>query len=151
MSTREIETREFGTVEIEEEEIITFPRGLPGFGGAREFILLPLQENSPFLILQSVEEADLAFVTMEPAMFLENYEFEIGDPTQEMLEIESEEDVGVVVIANLEGEENEIFVNLSAPVVINVEKNLGRQVILDQDSYPLRYRVELQPVKEGSA
>jgi len=151
MPTREIETREFGTVEIEEEEVITFPRGMPGFDGAREFVLLPLKEGSPFLILQSVEEPALAFVTLEPVSFTTNYEFEIGEKTQELLDIEDEADVGVVVIANLDGEDNEIFVNLSAPVVINVRKNLARQVILDQDHYPLRYAIELKPVKEGSA
>ncbi len=151
MATREIETREFGTVEIEEDQIITFPRGLPGFDGARDFILLPLTEDSPFLILQSVEEPDLAFVTLEPASFAAEYEFEIGEKTQEMLNVDSDEQVGVVVIANLEGEDDSIYVNLSAPVVINVEENLARQVILDQDVYPLRYPIRLRPVREGSA
>ncbi|SDL67736.1 flagellar assembly protein FliW [Halarsenatibacter silvermanii] len=151
MATREVETQEFGTIKIEEDEIITFPRGLPGFDDAHEFILKPLKKESPFLILQSLDYSELAFVTLEPVSFTDSYEFEINQATQELLEIEKEEEVGVVVIINLEGENNRIYANLSAPVVINVEKNLARQVILDQDHYPLRHPIELKPIKEGSA
>ncbi len=151
MAKREIETREFGKIEVEEDEIISFPRGLPGFDNAREFILKPLKQESPFLILQSVDHPELAFVTLEPVSFTDSYEFEINQTTQDVLEIESEEDVGVVVIVNLEGEGNQIYANLSAPVVINVEENLARQVILDQDVYPLRHPIELKPIREGSA
>jgi len=151
MTEQVIETREFGEVVIEDEEIITFPKGLPGFADAKDFVLLPLEEDSPFLVLQSVEKEELAFITLEPVSFLKDYEFEISEATQELLKLESEEDVGVLVIVTLKEKLKDMTVNLAAPIVVNVRENLARQVILDQEVYPLRHPLKPAPARKGSA
>ena len=34
---------------------------------------------------------------------------------------------------------NEIRVNLKAPIIINIEKKLGKQIIQQNDNLPIRY------------
>lgn len=146
---QEIETREFGQIEIKDDDIIEFPKGLPGFPDQDEFVLLPLNDESPFIIMQSVNEPGLAFVTLEPSAILDGYDFELSDTTQEMLALESHEDVGVLIIATIKEKVDDITVNLAAPVVFNINERLGRQVILDNENYPVKYRLEPEPVEEG--
>ena len=136
-----METKDFGTIEIMEKDIINFPRGLPGFLDRKEFVFLPAGEDSPFIIMQSREEKELAFVTLEPGNFIENYQFEIDDKTEEMLKLESMSDVTVFNIASIREESEDITINLAAPLVVNLQENLGRQVILDPEHFPVRYRV----------
>ncbi len=145
----EIMTRDFGKVEINQDDIITFPEGLPGFLEMKKFILLPLAEDSPFIIMQSVEESELAFITLEPGFVIGGYEFDIGEKTEKMLKLESIEDVMILNIVTIRDNDMEnMTVNLAAPLVINHRKKLARQVILDNDKYPVRYKLYQQREKE---
>lgn len=146
---QEIRTREFGEIEIKDEDIIEFPKGIPGFPDEDEFVLLPLNDESPFIIMQSVNEPGLAFVTIEPSTIFDGYDFELEEPTQEMLKLKSHEDVGVLLIATIKDKIEDMTVNLAAPVVFNINERLGRQVILDNDNYPVKYRLQPEPSEEG--
>ena len=127
----EIMTRDFGKIEIAKSDIISFNSGLPGFENQKEFILLPLAEDSPFIIMQSVEDPDIAFVTVEPGNLIQNYEFEISDKIENNLKIESMSNLLILNIITLKDDFKNSTVNLSAPIVINLEEKLGQQVILD--------------------
>ena len=85
----EIMSRDFGKLEIDKSDIIAFNSGLPGFEDLEEFVLLPLAEESPFIIMQAVEDPDTAFVTVEPGNLIKNYEFEISEKTEEKLKIDN--------------------------------------------------------------
>ncbi|RAK04925.1 flagellar assembly factor FliW [Halanaerobium saccharolyticum] len=137
----EIMTRDFGKIEIDKSDIISFNSGLPGFENLEEFILLPLAEESPFIIMQSVEDPDIAFVTVEPGNLIQNYEFEISDKTEKKLKIESVSNLLILNIITLKNDFNNSTANLSAPIVINLEEKLGQQVILDDQRYQVRYKI----------
>ncbi|HET7522322.1 MAG TPA: flagellar assembly protein FliW, partial [Bacillales bacterium] len=74
-----IETKYHGTVEINDNQIIDFTSGLPGFLQEKRFVLLPFSGNSPFFILQSVATASLAFVVTDPFSFYQDYDFTLPD------------------------------------------------------------------------
>ncbi len=137
----EIMTRDFGKIEIAKSDIISFNSGLPGFENQKEFILLPLAEDSPFIIMQSVEDPDIAFVTVEPGNLIQNYEFEISDKIENNLKIESMSNLLILNIITLKDDFKNSTVNLSAPIVINLEEKLGQQVILDDQRYQVRYKI----------
>jgi len=137
----EIMTRDFGKIEIVKSDIISFNSGLPGFENQKEFILLPLAEDSPFIIMQSVEDPDIAFVTVEPGNLIQNYEFEISDKIENNLKIESMSNLLILNIITLKDDFKNSTVNLSAPIVINLEEKLGQQVILDDQRYQVRYKI----------
>ena len=144
----EIMTRDFGKIEIDENDIINFPQGIPGFVEEKDYVLLPLGEESPFLVLQAVNNANLAFITLEPGNFIQGYEFEISDNVVEKLKIEDNKEVMVLAIATVKDDLQDMTVNLAAPVVINVKERLGKQIILNNEDYPVKYQLFKEEKKE---
>ena len=144
----EIMTRDFGKVDIDEDKIIEFPEGIPGFKDENEFVLLPLEEDSLFVIMQSVNNSDLAFITIEPKSIIKDYEFVISEKTEELLEITGIEDIILLNIVNIKDELEDMTINLAAPLVININANLGKQVILDDNNYPVKYKLNKTESKE---
>ncbi|MFW6386518.1 MAG: flagellar assembly protein FliW [Bacillota bacterium] len=140
-------TRDFGEVEVEEKDIVEFPQGIPGFAGRKEFVLVPV-EDSPFIVLQSLEKEDLAFITVDSGEVLPGYEFEIDEQVEEQLKLESIEDVLVLNIATIRDKVEDMTLNLTAPLVINHREGLGKQVILDEEKYPLRFQMMSQKKSE---
>jgi flagellar assembly factor FliW len=47
----------------------------------------------------------------------------------------------VLAIATIKDQFKKMTVNLAAPVVINVKENLGKQVILDREEFPVKYQL----------
>ncbi|NLM96925.1 MAG: flagellar assembly protein FliW [Halanaerobiaceae bacterium] len=135
----EIKTRDFGIIEISEDDIIDFPVGIPGFSDYREFVLLPLDEDSPFVIMQSVEESELAFILISPWEIVSDYEFEIGENIEKALRVETEKDLLVFVTVSIRQDIKDTTVNLAAPLIINKREKIGRQLILE--GYPVRQPV----------
>ncbi|HMA60800.1 MAG TPA: flagellar assembly protein FliW [Halanaerobiales bacterium] len=144
----EILTRDFGKVNIDEDKIIEFPDGLPGFKEEKEFVLLPLDEDSLFVIMQSVNTPELAFITIEPRNIIKDYEFVISEKTEELLQIEGIEDIILLNIVNIKDKLQDMTINLAAPLVININKNLGKQIILDDSKYPVKFKLENNEAKE---
>lgn len=137
----EIMTRDFGKIKIDKTDIISFDSGLPGFEKLEGFVLLPLAEESPFIVMQAVDDPDVAFVTVEPGNLIQNYEFEISDKVEKNLKIDSISNLLILNIITLKEEIEKSTANLSAPIVINLEEKLGQQVILDDQRYQVRCEI----------
>ena len=142
-----IETTRFGTIEIDEDKIIKFVRGILGFPKDKRYALLPHKENSPFFWLQSLDSPELAFVVINPALVLSDYSFEVADDIERELGLKFPEDAEVLVIVTIRrsGDNNskqvEMTANLLGPIVINVERRLACQVVLDPNKYPVKYKI----------
>ncbi len=144
-----IETKFLGTVAIEEQDILTFKAGLPGFPDTQKFVLLPLDADLPLIVLQSTEQQELGFILAYPFAFKEDYAFDIGEEDKADLQVEREEDVIAYTVVTLKETFQESTMNLLAPIVINTVKKLGKQIVLQDGShYPLRYPIGAE---EGSA
>ncbi|HHW49102.1 MAG TPA: flagellar assembly protein FliW [Clostridiaceae bacterium] len=138
----QLNTKHFGTIEIEESGIIEFPNGIPGFESSKNFIILgDGDENSPFKWLQSVDTPELAFAVVDPLAVKKDYDIEISDDVLEQLEIDSLEEVLVYSIVVVPEDLSKISMNLKAPVVINTRKKKGAQVVLDTDRYGVRHYI----------
>lgn len=128
-----IETSTWGSLEITEEQIYEFPKGIPGFEKETRFALLTL-EQGPFAYLQSLKEKELAFVIADPFVFYPDYEFEL--PESESKELALKEDqIYVRSIVTIKDSVEYSSLNLLAPIVMNTELRLGRQVVLHNSPY----------------
>ncbi|MEK5382085.1 flagellar assembly protein FliW [Niallia sp. FSL W8-0635] len=134
-----IATKYHGEKEIQEKEVITFPQAIPGFPEEKEFVLLPLDEEGQFIVLQSVENQQLAFVLSNPFTFFKEYDFTLEDHIVELLELESEEDIQVFSILTVQNPFEKTTANLQAPVVINSKRNIAKQVILNEPNYHTKH------------
>ena len=64
-----ISTKYFGEITINEEEILTFESGIPGFLDEKQFIIQMLTDDGLYSVLQSVTTPELAFVITDPFFF----------------------------------------------------------------------------------
>ena len=138
-----IETKFLGQVTIEEKEILQFPNGLPGFEENKEFVILPLEKDSPFAILQSIKQQEIGFVIAIPFVFKKDYSFELMEEDKEELQIKSSEDLITYSIVSLKEPFNSSTLNLQAPLLINHKQKVAKQLVLqDANTYPLRFPIE---------
>lgn len=129
----EIQTARFGTINVADNKILHFPHSIPGFT-EREFALLRVEEHLPFMWLQAVHDPDLAFVIVDPYLFFPEYAPVVGEGDRLFLELTDE-----VMVFSIVSIQEEITLNLLAPVVINPHRNRGKQVILEATPYSVRH------------
>ncbi|MGM7702915.1 flagellar assembly protein FliW [Pseudalkalibacillus sp. Hm43] len=142
-----IETRYFGEVEVEGNEVITFEQGLPGFVDEKKFVIIPFaDEETPLSILQSTGTPSLAFVIANPFMFYKDYEFTIPEGVLGQLKIKDEKEVAVFVILTVEDPFENTTANLKAPIVLKVEERVGKQVVLNDDNYHTKHKLIQEPL-----
>ena len=136
------QTKHFGEIEVDSENIIYFNEGLPGFQNEKEFILIDSPEaESPFKWLQSIKNTYLAFVVINPFIIKKDYDFELDGGAVKKLGIAKKEDVAVYAILVVPEDINKISMNLKAPVIINVKTKIASQIILDTDKYTVRHYI----------
>ncbi|HBF64705.1 MAG TPA: flagellar assembly protein FliW, partial [Clostridium sp.] len=70
----ELVTKYFSNMTYEDNDVIIFNNGLFGFEKYKKFLLIRFDdhENSP-VCLQSIEDADIAFVMINPYNFIHDY------------------------------------------------------------------------------
>jgi len=143
-----LETLRFGLIEYKEKEIINFEKGLPGFENEHHFILIQPEEEQPYAFLQSTQTKELSFIIANPFLFYINYEFDLDEQSKEELNIGSIEDVMVWSILSIPDDFKKTTMNLKAPVIINAKNRKGKQVILNDNRYQIKYPLFTEKVKE---
>ena len=97
---RIVETR-LGRLTLPEERVLQFPRGLIGFGDQREFTLIQVRDDSPFLVLQSLDNPSLGLLVADPYSFMTEYEVVIGEADRRVLGIDSREQATILVTVTI--------------------------------------------------
>ncbi|WP_197431748.1 flagellar assembly protein FliW [Lentibacillus sp. JNUCC-1] len=148
MDTQKIQTKYFGETTIDKHELFTFASGLPGFAEETSFVILDLPGNQLFHVLQSVNTPDLAFVITNPHQFYPNYSFELEDHVAQQIDIEQEADTAVAVIVTLKEPFEKSTLNLKAPLILNTRSRLGKQHILQDDTWFVKAPVTTPEMSE---
>lgn len=129
-----INTTRFGEIDIEENKIIHFPLGIPGFTNLKRYILLDYKD--PIKWLHAVDDPDVAFIVTEPFGLFPDYSLTVEDDVEEFLEIKDAAETVVLVILNVA--DNRLNANLKAPIIVNTSKLKATQMILEDDRYSFR-------------
>ena len=146
---RKANTVRFGEIEFEEEKVVHFKQGIPAFEEETEFLIIPYEDESPYVFLQSLHSPELAFLMTPPFVFFPDYEIEIDDGTLEKLEIKSQDDIALYAILTIPGGSvKDMTANLMAPVVVNTSNMQARQIVLDKGNYTTKHRLFTEK-KEG--
>lgn len=135
----EITTSRFGTLEIASDRIIQFPLGILGFPEHNRWILLQVDSKSCFFWLQSVDEADLAFILVQPQNFFPKYQVRVQVEELRPIGLESPEAGEVFAICNRVA--NTITTNLQGPLIFNAATRQARQVVLCDRQYHTRHEL----------
>jgi len=137
----EIISKQFGKIEIDENRVITMPKGLPGFKGLNRFALIEHENLDPFISYQSIDDPGLAFILVNPFRFYPNYDFDVEKTFEEMSWSKEDLDkIYVYVIINASGNNpKDVTANLIGPLILNTIKNEVVQVILNTPQYSSKH------------
>jgi len=134
-----IRTTRFGTVEIDEERVITFEDGLLGFPQRRRYALIQTNSDPVFFWLQSLDQPDLAFVVCDPQAFVPEYRAPIRPEEVKALELQDLAEAQVLVIVNKV--DGYLTANLLGPLAIGAQSLKGKQLVLSDKHYSTRHRL----------
>jgi flagellar assembly factor FliW len=129
---------------------VHFAQGIPAFEDEHDFVIIPYDEESPYVFLQSTTTPDLAFLMTVPYLFFKDYEFEIDDETVKKLGLESPDDVVVYVLLTIpQGRIEDMTANLMAPVIINQKTLAAKQLVLEKSPYTTKHRLFEKKAEAG--
>jgi flagellar assembly factor FliW len=139
-----IETPRFGKLEVSEERVVTFAEGLLGFRDFKRFFFHQPAPDAVLLWMQSLELPALAFVVADPRMFKPDYTVNVTAMQLDPLLLTDLTKATVWVILTVPEDPTKMTANLQGPLVVNLEKKLGAQVVINEEGMTTKY-----PVLEG--
>lgn len=144
---------DLGRFDFREKEILSFPEGLPAFETLKRFLLAQREEFAPFVFLVSVDSPAVRFICIPVCLLDPDYRFEIaaGDAAAAGLEdgIYSAASANPLLLAIVTLPDSApATANLASPVIVDIERRWGAQVILTGTTHslvaPLRPAAELE-------
>ena len=144
-----VHSQMLGTVDVLEETIITMARPIYGFEHLREFCLIDWPDSEPIRWLQSIEDQDVIFAVINPAVVLPDYRVEINAAEVHEIELHSPESVETLVIITADSNSG-MTVNLQAPLIINTENGLAKQQVLVNSKYRVQEKIDFSDIEQIS-
>ena len=145
----QIQTKFHGDIEIQPEQTWNFPKGIPGFEDENQFALLSIEGNDIFQVLQSTQTATIALIVANPYTLVDDYSFDVDEPTINLLNINSEQDVFVLSVISLKEPFESSTINLQAPLIFQATAKKARQMILNDNKFSLRHPIGTLTAEKG--
>lgn len=131
-----------GEVEVLDENVLTFPRGLLGFEGKSEYAILnlPHEGMERFKLLQSAEDAEAGFLVVEASNVADALDPADLHEAYNQCDVRPADALTLLIVSvRRDGEGIELTANLRAPVVIDAKRRVGRQHVMSNGAYPIRF------------
>ncbi len=136
-----VESNRAGGFELSGASLVDFPEGFMGMHHLTRFALVePSGEPSPFRLLICVDEPEIGFGLADPSQLFANYEVDVS-AEREVLQIESDDDVGLYVVLTIGENPMRTTANLLAPVLLNKRTGLARQLVLSDSRYSTKHPI----------
>jgi flagellar assembly factor FliW len=140
MTTVKFLTSRFGEVTYDEHDIVTFPEGLVGLPELKRFVLVRHRDDSQFRWLQSLDDGDVAFLVVDPSVYVHDYAPDMPSHVQNFLSLDDETPVLVYTVCTIpNGQPKAMTLNLAGPIVVNAASGQAMQVVLEDERYPVRF------------
>ncbi|MCF0151387.1 MAG: flagellar assembly protein FliW [Firmicutes bacterium] len=138
----ELQTKLFGKIEYNKDEILHFPAGIFGFEEEHEFLLLPFEgSEGAMLCLQSMSNPYLAFIVLDPFRYYPAYQPAVSDADRKLLGADSSDELCYYVLCVIKDPVSESTVNLRCPVVIDPKTSTACQIIMEGNAYSMRHSI----------
>ncbi|WP_352400302.1 flagellar assembly protein FliW [Anaerotignum sp.] len=146
----ELVTKYFSNMEYDDNDVLLFKTGIFGFEKYKKFILIRFDNSTnSFICLQSIDDADIAFVMINPSNLIPDYEITLEDADVQDLDLQDIQKLAVYNICVLRDDVPKSTVNLRCPVIVNTDNGLAKQIILENSDYPFKYPFQKLINKEG--
>jgi flagellar assembly factor FliW len=127
-------TTRFGEIEYDPANLLHFPAGMIGFPTLHDFVVMPNKKQGPLFWIQSVDEPQIAFVLTDPTNFFLDYSVTPDESEKTYLHMDPEDNSFVLSVVTVPSDQN-ITINLTAPILYAPTTNRAIQVILENSAY----------------
>ena len=143
-----IETTRFGKFTVNDEDVIQFPKGIPGFETHKKWAPAG-EDDSPIKWLQSMGDGDVALPVVIPQIIKSNYNARLPEGEIAVLEAATVEDMALLIVLSIPPAAPwDMTANLRAPIVINHKNRIACQVIAENEEYDVRAPVLSDAMRE---
>lgn len=119
---------------------------MPAFEQHKRFVLIERADSAPLIFLQSLDDANLCFVTLPVGCAEPGYRPRLEETDFEALGMETFEDQEVLCLVILTiPAQGPPTVNMMAPVIIHRRTQRARQVIQFDSGYSFRQQLPVAP------
>jgi len=132
-SAMQLDTARLGRLHCDASDLLLFPEGLIGFEHLHAW--LPLREGA-LCWLQAVEDPRVSLPVVSPFDFVPGFQLRLQPDDCRSIQLHSAEHI--VVLAVVGQDEGHWTLNLRAPILLQPDIRLGRQVIASGD-YSLQH------------
>jgi len=138
----DVTTRDFGVIQIDESSVYSFPQGIYGFEDVDTYAVFMHEEDGvSFVYLQAVKTTEPCFLVFSPWDLAAFFEPKMSPDDLSLFNVESEKDLIFLTIATVPPESaRQLSINIKCPIVLSPVNMTGRQVILLNEDYPVKYR-----------
>ena len=133
----QVQTTRFGVLQIPNDRVLEFPKGLLGFSQFTRYCLLEPGDDACFFWLQCVDEPSLAFVVTDPTLFVPEHAVPIRPEQMVELKLGKLDEAQVFVIVNKV--DHTLTGNLQGPLVVNTVTHSGEQMVLAEKRWTTRH------------
>jgi flagellar assembly factor FliW len=128
----EIVARQFGKVEFDDDSVLHFPSGLPGFENKTRFVLLERAALKPLIVLQNIDSMDLCFFAAPIEAIDAGYQLAMTPEDQRTLLLTADPRCLAILSPNKSGRWT---ANLLAPIVIKEQTHRAVQAVRTDSLY----------------
>lgn len=89
----------------------------------------------------NVDDPMTSFVMVNPLLFHQEYNPNVTKRDLNEIEIENPQSLLMYVIITLKPDASQSTANLRAPILINIKKKIGKQLVLLDDKYSTKHRI----------
>jgi len=136
-----IETSRFGKVSVQEEDTISLPYGVLGFSDHKKFCLIDSGDDTLILWLQALNDPNLVFPVLEPKIFKSDYKIKLSPGDLRDLGLNEPKNIAVFSILTIPTDVTQMTANLKAPIIVNRENQIAKQVVLQENEYSVQYEM----------
>ena len=136
-----VNTTRFGELQVNNEDIITFSEGLLGFENLNKFFVVDPGDSTLILWLQSIDDSTIAFPIIEPKIFKPDYVAKLLPTDMNSVKLETITDAKIYSILTIPADITTMSANLKAPIVINNEKKIAKQIVLQDNKLTVKYEM----------
>jgi flagellar assembly factor FliW len=120
------------------DAILHFEEGLIGFSNYKDFVLMENSNLAPFRLLQSLEAPDVGFLVLEATSLVTNYYERVPAREWESIGVDVTTRPLAFVIVVIGTTPESSTGNFQAPLLVNHDKMVGKQIILTDSGFSVR-------------
>ncbi len=126
---------------VRPENVFSFKEGLLGFQNIKEYIFILNEKVKPFLFMHALDGSDICFVCVDAFTVCPKYNVKLPDSFVESLEVKAPTDVLLLSLVTVTQNVEDISANLVSPIVINMLNKKGRQLVVENSAFPIKYNI----------